>query len=157
VPPRRRTKPIGIAAVPERAADHIVAVAQGRDAAAYSVAGIAADEAAASISGAGDAGDAIPPSRRSAIAVPEGAGHRVVGVAQGRDVEAQPTDLVTRVAADEAVAGVHGPSDADSAVPPRHRPACAVPVRAADHIVAVAQGCSAEGAHSVIGVAADEA
>src|SRR5262249_20899616 len=73
-------------AVPSRATDHVVAVAQESDAIAHLVAGTGADEAVGTGDGAGDAGRAATPSRRPAIAVPIRAAGHVVAVAQGDDV-----------------------------------------------------------------------
>src|SRR5262249_38756186 len=100
-----------------------------------------------------------------AVAVPVVALDHVVAVAQGRDVLARGVahaHLVAGVAADEAVGGGDGAGDAGRAAAPRRRATAAVPVVAADDVVAVAQGCDAAviipvPAHLVAGVAADEA
>src|SRR5712692_6392533 len=131
----------------------------------HAIPGVTADEAVAGIDGAADPGRAAPPRHRPATAVPISAGDHVVAVAQGGDAGAQViirgdgAHVIIRVAADEAIAGIDGAADARAAIPPSHRPATirksAVPARAYDHVVAVAQGGDA--AHPIPGVAADEA
>src|SRR5262249_31690724 len=126
--------------VPERAVDHVVAVAQGDDVqrahTSHLVIGVGADEAVGGIDDAGYPSRAIAPGRGLALAVPVGALDHVVAVAQGGDVAAH---LVIGVAAHEAVAGVHDTGHRGRAAAPGRRPALAVPERAAHHVVAVAQ------------------
>src|SRR5262249_15523904 len=78
------------AAVPEEPSHDVVAVAQDRDAAvsreaAHHVAAGGADEAIGCGDDAADPRGAASPGHGSLSAVPEGAGHDVVAVAQGRD------------------------------------------------------------------------
>jgi hypothetical protein len=78
-----------------------------------------ADQAVGIIHLASDAHRPVPPRRRPAVAVSEGAGDHVVAVTQGHAAAAAYS--VIGVAADEAVVGVHGPGDADRPVNQRRR------------------------------------
>ena len=81
------------------------------------------------------------PASAAAPLVQAGADHHVVAVAQGR--HAVVADLVIRRTADQAVRGTDGTADAGRAAAPRDRAArrrAVVPVGAAHHVVAVAQG-----------------
>src|SRR5262249_31485857 len=145
------------AAVPVGGADHVVAVAQRHDGGAavvwgaaavdaeavvqvaHLIAGVAADEAVAGVGGARDAGRAAPPVTRPRAPVPVCAAVHVVPVAQGDDADLVPrAHLIAGVAADEALAGVDGAGDPGRAAAPGRRTTAAVPVPAADYVVAVA-------------------
>src|SRR5439155_1574197 len=64
---------------------------------------------------------------------------------------------ITGVSADEAVAVIDGAADPGRATPPRGRPAPEVPLRAADHVIAIAQGGDTIVAHQIPEASADEA
>src|SRR5262249_6422988 len=93
--------------VPVRAVDDVVAVAQGDDRQAHQLVG-GADEAVAGGDEAVDPCRAVAPGGGPAVAVPVGAGHDVVAVAQGRDAGA--AHLVAGV---EVLALVEGRGGAD--------------------------------------------
>src|SRR5205807_2537408 len=121
---------------------------------AHLVADVGADEAVGGVDDAPGADRAAAPGRRAPGAVPLGAADHVVAVAQGND--AAVAHLIAGVGTDEAVGGVDDAHDAGGAAAPGRRPSGAVPLGAADHVVAVAQGNDAAVAHLIAGVGADE-
>src|SRR5262249_5515637 len=78
----------------------------------------------------------------------------VVAVGQGPDEVA--SHVIVEGAPDEAVGGGDGAGEADCPAGPGHRPQLAVPLRARDHVVAVAQGPDAADAHVIEQTGADE-
>src|SRR5262249_34187031 len=143
------------------AVDHVAAVTQGEDAAGHTathqVAGVGADEAVGGGDRAADPLRAAAPRHRPALAVPQRAADQVVAGAQGGDVAGGAAHALVGVGADEAVGGGDGAAGPGRAAAPGHRPAVAVPQRAADHVVAVAQGENAVVAHAVRVGRADQA
>src|SRR5207302_593720 len=79
----------------------------------------------------------------------------IVAIAQRNG--AGPAHPIKGNGADEAIGVGHEAARRQVAVPPRHRPAVAVPVWTGDQIVAVAQAGGASASHGIIRVAADEA
>src|SRR5208337_2908971 len=170
--PRGRARVGGRAVGPLGAADHVVAVAQGRHAAAAAADRVirgTADQAVRGTDGTADAGRAAAPrdrARRGGRAVgPVGAADHVVAVAQGRHAAAcffvAAADRVIRRTADQAVRGTDGTADAGRAAAPRDRARtggrAVGPVGAGHHVVAVAQGRHAGAADLVIHRTADQA
>src|SRR5262249_35082249 len=137
--------------VPVRAGDHVVAVAQGSDAGAHAIAGEAAggaDEAVGFGDKAADPFRAAAPRRRPVETVPVRAGDPIVAVGQARD--AAGAHVIVGVAADQAVGGGDRAGDPGRAAAPGRGPAAAVPIPAADHVVAVGQRRDAY-AHPIAG------
>src|SRR5207237_1417946 len=120
---------------------------------AQAIKGVAADQAVTSIDSAADSIRAAPPGHRPAAAVPARAADYEVAVGQGGDV---PAHAIIGGAADQAVVGINCSADPGHAAAPRCRPAVAVPARAGDHVVAIAQDDDVP-AHLIISIAADQA
>src|SRR5262249_14162022 len=131
-------------AVPQGTADHIVTVAQERDCwgvagrivAAHPIIGDGANEAVGLRDDALASHRAIAPGNRPAVGVPDRAVDQVVAVLQGDDGSAYP---IIVVAADEAVGLGDDAAEFGRGAEPGRRPTVALPPRAEDHVVAVAQ------------------
>src|SRR5262249_2492569 len=135
-------------AVPVRAEDQVVAVAQGGDA-SDPIAGVAADQAVRGEDNATHFRVAVAPGHRSPVSVPGRTRDHVVAAAQERDVKAQPreadpaledgADQIAGVTANEAIGVGDNTADARVPVAPGPNPALAVPVRTRHQVIAVAQ------------------
>ncbi len=170
IPPRHCSRICGCPIIPVWAADDVIAVEKGGDAAftklkaarAHIVTDSRADETVCLRDGSGDAGAAIPPRHGSCTIgcpiIPCIAADDVIAVTQGCD--AAHAHIVIGCGADETVCYRDGSGDVGAAIPPRHRSRIRdcpiIPVRAADDVIAVTQGCDAVIAHIVIGCGADE-
>ncbi len=146
VAPRSRAH-IGIrSVVPKGTGDDIVAVAERRHlSVADTVTRTRTDEAVSGADHAGNSRGAVAPGNRPhigfGVAAPAGAADDIVAVGEGR--HADTADIVIRLRADEAVAGVDLTAESDAAIDPGSRPDIpylpVVPATGRDHKVAVAK------------------
>src|SRR5262249_27733649 len=150
-------------AVPDRAAQQVVAVAQHPDQGAvrkatppaHPVIGVGAHQAIGRGDGAAATGGGVAPGGGPAGAVPQRAAHQVIAVAeQGDELRAH---LVVRVGADQTVGLGEGAAEPGVAVDPGHRPTGAVPIHALDEVIAAAQDADAVQADAIVGITADQA